>query len=206
MSLSNQNQHLLSLPEGKQHHDLQFEWTFWYLIPNRTNSKNTRWEDFLKELLDFHSFEDFWGIYNAVEPAKNLPKGCRYYVFRKGVRPLWEDVENSKGFDIHVEYPIKRKNGTEFQDSDEIQKKWLDVLLTVLAYPTPLYDCINGVEYNSRRDTIRIGVWTKEIDDSKKEVVMKEISKVLQLKDSDKEKPTASKMNDRLAAENSNRQ
>ena len=41
-------------------HPLQHEWTLWYDSPQKkTNQQN--WADNLKQIISFHTVEDFWG-------------------------------------------------------------------------------------------------------------------------------------------------
>jgi hypothetical protein len=53
--------------------------------------RKENWNDYLHQLSTFHSITDFWSIINAVEPVNRLTKSCRYYIFKEGVSPLWED-------------------------------------------------------------------------------------------------------------------
>ena len=69
-----------------QHHSLQSTWTFSYCFPPRSpDIKIDQWERYLHYFTDFSSFEDFYGIINSIEKPSQLPVGCRYYVFRKGI-------------------------------------------------------------------------------------------------------------------------
>lgn len=47
--------------------------------------------------MSFDSVEEFWGIYNNIPKASELPQKSDYHLFKFGVRPEWEDPQNSKG-------------------------------------------------------------------------------------------------------------
>jgi translation initiation factor 4E len=51
----------------------------------------------LKEVINFDSVEEFWGIYNNIPKASELPQKSDYHLFKKSVRPEWEDVQNENG-------------------------------------------------------------------------------------------------------------
>jgi translation initiation factor 4E len=67
-------------------------------------SKN--YEDMLEHIGSFDSVEKFWGIYSHLKRPANLPS-VNLSVFRKGIKPLWEDEANKKG----GKFGIKVKKG-----------------------------------------------------------------------------------------------
>ena len=137
-------------------HETHEEWTFHYLIPDKTDTTSREWKRFLVTLHDFKNFEDFWGIINGIEPAHRLPEKCRYYVFKKGVKPLWEDERNADGFEIYTNYQIKGE-----EDAVKVEEQWLRLVLSVMAHADTVkhYDRINGVEFGNRGSAIKVGLW-----------------------------------------------
>ena len=148
--------HILELPD-MEHHELLHTWTYWYLIPNRVGAKSTNWDDFLKALHSFHSIEDFWAIFNSIDPPYKLPKGCRYYIFKEGIKPVWEDPKNDGGFDISIEYDVSR-----IQD---VQQKWITIVTGALGNTMPHCQYINGVEFNNKGQKVKIGYWLSKAPD-----------------------------------------
>ena len=155
MSTTKETAHLLP---DIQHHNLAAEWTFHYLIPSREGNKNTLWEQFLKKFHDFRSLEDFFGIMNVVEKPGRLPQGCRYYVFKKGIKPLWEDEKNANGQQIIIDFPINKKGHDK--NSDTIANKWQDFALHMLIQDQKDFsDHANGIEFNNRGKALKIAFW-----------------------------------------------
>lgn len=74
-------------------HPLQSRWVLWYLKADR----NKEWEDCLKGVATFDKVEDFWALYNHIQVASGLVWGSDYYVFKEGIKPMWEDENNVKG-------------------------------------------------------------------------------------------------------------
>lgn len=168
--------HLIS--EDIEFHDLPTDWTFWYLIPNRTQTKARKWDDFLKTLHDFSTIEDFWAIINSIESPSKLPKGCRYYIFKTGIKPLWEDENNLRGYEICCEYPTSDK--TLFQPTE---KKWTDVVLNVICKVgnKQVFDYINGIEFNNRGTVLKVGIWVShEINEANKKDVIQEFARIME--------------------------
>jgi translation initiation factor 4E len=177
-------------------HNLQQAWTFHYLIPNRMGLQNANWADFLKELHDFQTFEDFYAILNTIDPPSSLPKGCRYYVFRKGVQPLWEDEGNLNGKEIFAQYPSDPKQGKTVlkAHAEEAERHWRELTLSVIANPRsdPLLRHqakINGVEYNCRGSVVKVGIWTAPLDAVEFDEIKEDVKNILggqvTLKDND---------------------
>ncbi|EAX94194.1 Eukaryotic initiation factor 4E family protein [Trichomonas vaginalis G3] len=166
------------LVEGVSHHALSKPWTFSYCIPSGQGKSNIAWEKFIHPLTDFSSYEDFFAIYNSIEPPSDLPKACRYYVFQKGIQPMWEDQANQNGTQYTVEIPNPNEKNKEKGVILEAQNKWLDLVLSV--FTTFPVDKINGIEYNNRGTTIRLGVWTRKLEnDKEKDEIAAKIKEVL---------------------------
>lgn len=152
--------HLVNDPSVKHHEIPSGTWTFHYLIPSRDPSVKV-WEQFLKEFHDFSSFEDFFGIMNTVEKPEKLPQGCRYYVFRKGIRPLWEDPKNANGHQIYADYQTRTKNSKGGQNylNSFISRKWLEITCMALGQTNEYVKQINGIEFNNRGKSFKIALW-----------------------------------------------
>ena len=59
-------------------HPLENAWSFWYF----RNDKNCSWEENQINLATVDTIEDFWQVYNYVEPASKLGVGCDYALFK----------------------------------------------------------------------------------------------------------------------------
>ena len=59
-------------------HPLENAWSFWYF----RNDKNRSWEENQINLATVDTIEDFWQLYNYVEPASKLGVGCDYALFK----------------------------------------------------------------------------------------------------------------------------
>jgi translation initiation factor 4E len=60
-------------------------------------TKKTDWASALKRVVDFEFVEDFWGMFNNVVQPTKLAPGSNYHMFKFGIEPKWEDVQNMRG-------------------------------------------------------------------------------------------------------------
>lgn len=182
-----------------QFHNLQENWTFYYLIPARANvGKDANWQDYLKPLHQFHTFEDFWAIIASIEPAAKLQKGCRYYIFKNDIQPLWENEKNLGGKEISLEFKLPafpkndkgRRNKNDAQNPYQAQRavqeqcetKWINLCTKVLCNNTQYFrnvDKINGTEYNFRSGVIKVGIWTSQITDEEFQALEEDLHQAL---------------------------
>jgi len=132
-------------------HELQTTWKFWYF----ENSKERSWEDNLRVVSPFTTVEDFWSIYNHIKGASDLRVGCSYFVFKDGIKPMWEDPGNRAGGRWLVSLD-KRTRGT-------LDNFWLEVLLCLIgeAFDEDGDDvCGAVVDCRSKQD--KIAIWTAD--------------------------------------------
>jgi translation initiation factor 4E len=132
------------------------EWVFWYLIPNRTgvaNSADGDWSSYLHPLHAFQTVEAFTRILHSVEQPAKLLKGCRYYVFRRHCKPVWEDKEAAGGQMVSIEVSKQPDRG------EQMNTLWKSVVLAMMGGHFPDGDSIIGAEYNSKPLSFRIALW-----------------------------------------------
>ncbi|KAF3480606.1 eukaryotic translation initiation factor 4E-1 [Arthroderma uncinatum] len=139
-------------------HPLMNEWTLWFTKP--PSGKGDNWNDLLKEVVTFNSVEEFWGIYNNIAPTSQLGLKSDYHLFKKGVRPEWEDQQNKHGGKWSYSFKF-----TKDRNQVPIDELWLHAQLTVIG-ETLENDGDNevmGVVVNVRKAFYRIGLWTRTV-------------------------------------------
>ncbi|KAL0266456.1 UNVERIFIED_CONTAM: hypothetical protein PYX00_008986 [Menopon gallinae] len=137
-------------------HPLQNSWTFWYFEADKTK----HWEDNQREIFSFDTIEDFWSLYNHIKTASELKPGCDYSLFKKGVRPMWEDEANKKGG--RWLFCIEKK-----QRSPDVDKYWLEVILCMIGEAFDAYsDDVCGAVISIRPRKDKIGLWISDSDQS----------------------------------------
>lgn len=150
-----QDQGDVSIDYSKKH-PLHNCWTLWYYENDRTNS----WEQNLKEIASFNTVEDFWSLYNHIKSASELKQGCDYSLFKKGVKPMWEDEVNIRGGRWLINLDKKQRN-------NDLDRFWLDIILCLIGEAFDNSDEVCGATVNIRGKGDKIGLWTSDATNSK---------------------------------------
>jgi len=136
-------------------HPLENVWAFWYF----SNDKSRSWEQNQHNVSTVDTIEDFWQIYNYVEPASQLGIGCDYALFKKGIMPDWEDYQNKYG----GRWIIERGDSGRMEDMDEY---WLETLFMLIGEHIQPYNyLINGAVIQTKRGKFRLAIWLKDAKD-----------------------------------------
>ena len=107
----------------------------------------------MQEVLSFEFVEDFWALFNHVEPASRLATGCDYSMFKYGVKPMWEDDSNKEGGRWLINF---QKNHRAALD-----ECWLEVLLCLIGEQFgDDGETVNGAVVAVRSKGDKIGLWT----------------------------------------------
>jgi len=132
-------------------HPLQHTWSFWYF----ENKKDCSWEENLQNIASVNTVEDFWQVYNYIDPASKLKSGCDYALFKKGIMPDWEDVQNSWG----GRWLVSNDRGGLFT-REQIDDQWLEVLFILIGEHAGRFaGIVNGAVINIRNKVDKIAVW-----------------------------------------------
>uniref|UniRef100_A0A915DZY1 eIF-4F 25 kDa subunit n=1 Tax=Ditylenchus dipsaci TaxID=166011 RepID=A0A915DZY1_9BILA len=139
-------------PELAYRHPLQNRWALWYLKGDR--AKN--WEECLKRVSVFDSVEDFWALYNHIQPASGLTWGSDYYLFKEGIKPMWEDPQNIEGGRWLM---VIEKN----KRTQKLDTYWLELLMAIVGEQfDELGDHICGAVVNVRKVGDKVALWTRD--------------------------------------------
>jgi len=150
--------------------------TLWFDNASKQD-KAKSWDEQLTEVLSFESVETFWGLYNHIVPPSHIAINSNYYLFKKGIRPAWEDKANAKGGKWSVQLPREKNR-------DKIDQWWLYTMLAAIGetFETPytptsslspipnskFTDEITGVIVSSRKAFYRVNIWTRSADSQDK--------------------------------------
>ncbi|CAD5224504.1 unnamed protein product [Bursaphelenchus okinawaensis] len=148
----------------KSKHPLQHKWAFWFLKGDRSRD----WEDCLKQVVVLETVEDFWGFYLRIIPASDLTFGSDYYLFKEGIKPMWEDPQNVKGGRWLV---IIHKA----QRATKLDELWLEIMMAIIGEQFEGHgDFICGAAVNVRQKGDKIALWTSDasLDDVNRRIGM----------------------------------
>jgi len=160
-------------------HPLMNTWTLWFTKTPSASGPKENWADLLKEVITFDSVEEFWGIFNNISKTSEIPLKSDYALFKRGVRPEWEDSANEKGG--KWSYQFKRNAG--------IDELWLYTMLAAIGETLEKEgdDEVMGVVVNARKGFYRIGLWTKSCSNAEiLRAIGKRFKEVLKLPEPEK--------------------
>lgn len=126
---------------------LRNEWVFWYLgvCPEQAD-----YENHINELADVNSIQTFWNCFNYL--PLSLPPKQSLHMFKKTIRPLWEDPANMYGGELT--FRVTKSKSAEFT-------KEVFLLLIGEGIPTSDDDEICGVSLSSRYKSDLIAIWNR---------------------------------------------
>ncbi|KAG9234407.1 translation initiation factor eIF 4e-like domain-containing protein [Amylocarpus encephaloides] len=78
-------------------HTLRHSWVFWFRPPISKSTGFVEYEKTLHPIAGFDTAEDFFAVYRHLKRPSILPLVSDFHIFKKGIRPVWEDGENRKG-------------------------------------------------------------------------------------------------------------
>jgi len=161
-----------SIPQTimKPKHALSHTWTLWYSAANRKLS----WKQNQIKVFSVSTIEDFWLMYNQVQPPSVLPVGHTYSMFRDDILPDREDLANRDGGKWMVN--CKKEERREYLD-----RRWLDVMFLAME-EEELGNLVMGVEVCVRKKEDRLEVWLGNVDDISRMVeVGRSVKKMLEI-------------------------
>jgi translation initiation factor 4E len=138
-SLSNNN-----TPE----HPLKSTWIVWYRPPT---SKYSDYEKSTIALATISTVESFWTIYTHLKRPSLLPTVSDYHIFKKSIRPVWEDEANKRG----GKWIVRLKKGVA-------DRYWEDLLLAIVGDQfMEASDEVCGAVLSVRSGEDVLSVWTR---------------------------------------------
>ena len=133
---------------------LNHDFTIWFTFFKKSKDKQLEeFEDNLKEIGSFATAEEFWGLYQHMKRPNSLPRGCEFFLFKKGIKPLWEDAANQGGGRFLLSTKKHQSNN----------KLWEDLLMATIAMSGDQLRLVNGVVLNVRTYEVFISIWTTEL-------------------------------------------
>ncbi|CAJ0562407.1 unnamed protein product, partial [Mesorhabditis spiculigera] len=139
------------VPPVPMGHPLTYRWVFYHMMFDRERS----WEECLMPVATFDTVEDFWRIYNHIQKPSSLHPGSDYYIFKEGIRPMWEDPRNINGgrWLLNVEQGSEKECNVDFY--------WLETLMLMLGEQFESYGSyVCGAVVNVRSKGDKVSLWT----------------------------------------------
>jgi translation initiation factor 4E len=148
-------------------HPLKSIWIIWYRPPT---PKYSDYEKSTTALASLSSAESFWSIYSHLKRPSLLPTVSDYHIFKKGIRPVWEDEANKRG----GKWIIRLKKGVA-------DRYWEDLLLAMVGDQfAEAGDEVCGAVLSVRSGEDVMSIWTR-IDGGRNIKIRETIKRLLAL-------------------------
>lgn len=96
--------------------------------------------------------EEFFEVYKHLKRPSNLPLVSDYHIFKKGVRPIWEDGDNKKG----GKWIVRLKKGVA-------DRYWEDLVFAIIGDQfADASDEICGAVLSVRNGEDILSIWARE--------------------------------------------
>ncbi|KAK3299334.1 translation initiation factor eIF 4e-like domain-containing protein [Chaetomium fimeti] len=109
-------------PAGLSTHQLRSSWVFWFRPPISKANGFIEYEKTLHPIATVDSVEHFFKVYQHLKRPSTLPLVSDYHLFKKGIRPIWEDEENKNG----GKWVVRLRKGVA-------DRYWEDLLLAIIG-------------------------------------------------------------------------
>ena len=130
---------------------LRNEWVFWFRPPISKANGYIEYEKTLHPMAAVNSAEDFFAVYSHLKRPSTLPLVSDYHLFRKGIRPIWEDAENRKG----GKWIVRLKKGIA-------DRYWEDLLFAIIGDQfSDASDEVCGAVLSVRNGEDILSVWAR---------------------------------------------
>ncbi|KAK4127778.1 IF4E-domain-containing protein [Parathielavia appendiculata] len=103
-------------------HQLRNSWVFWFRPPISKANGFIEYEKTLHPIATVDSVEHFFKVYQHLKRPSSLPLVSDYHLFKKGIRPIWEDEENKNG----GKWVVRLRKGVA-------DRYWEDLLFAIIG-------------------------------------------------------------------------
>jgi len=146
-------------------HPLEHEWTLWYdkrqSEVRRIRGEKESYEANLQEVGTFGTVEDFWRYFNHLAKPSQIANNSNYHLFKKGVKPLWEDANNAQGGKWIINLRAEAKH--------LLDNIWQNLILSLIGETLEMEDGskLCGCVCSRRKAADKVAVWNRDMNDKK---------------------------------------
>ena len=132
-------------------HTLKDSWTFWYRPPISKAHGYIEYENTLHPISSVRTAEQFWEVYAHLKRPSTLPVVSDYHLFKKDIRPIWEDDVNKKG----GKWIVRMKKGVA-------DRYWEDLMIALIGDQFgEAGEDVSGAVLSVRNGEDILSIWTQ---------------------------------------------
>ncbi|VDB87811.1 unnamed protein product [Peniophora sp. CBMAI 1063] len=174
-------------------HPLQFTWTIYHdckskgaFVPPSAGATQEgfpapaeagEYEAGLTTIGEFDTVESYCRYFNWLKPPSTLERNSNYHLFKRGIKPMWEDEANANG----GKWVLTMKNNPQLLD-----RCWQWLTMALVGEELDDGDEICGAVVSLRSKVDRIQLWLRSKDDVEKiNGIGKRLVKLLDVSEAD---------------------
>jgi len=115
------------------------------------------YESNLQRIGTFGTVEDFWRLFNNVRKPGSLEVNANLHLFKKDIKPMWEDPINEKGGKWTLTLKPTEKSS--------LDQYWESLVLAMVGETLDPGDEVCGAVISRRTKQDRIALWNKNAGD-----------------------------------------
>lgn len=133
-------------------HNLRHTWVFWFRPPISKSNGFVEYEKTLHSMAAFSTAEEFFQVYKHLKRPSSLPLVSDFHLFKKGIRPIWEDDDNKKG----GKWIVRLKKGVA-------DRYWEDLVFAIIGDQfADTSDEVCGAVLSVRNGEDILSIWTRD--------------------------------------------
>lgn len=149
---------MLNFNQSTENLELKGEFSLWCHISNESPKKkkdinSTDYEETLSKIATFKDIPSFWNVIQHMKKTSDLENGIEYQLFKKDIKPIWEDEKNIHGGKFTI-LLTQKYSGI----------MWEEMIISFCNGSIPYFDEINGVCISIRKNYHIAQFWFKKFD------------------------------------------
>lgn len=155
---------------------LECKFTFWSRLGVENNKmklmNEKEYNNELNPISDFSSVEEFWEIFKFLVRPDVAKIGIEVSVFKKGIKPMWEDPANRLGGKLS--FKVKKEESSTI---------WNELVFRFITNDYPHFDLqdVAGVLYAVKRDYIVLQIWVQNFQASFTNILISSITSLFNI-------------------------
>eukprot|EP01138_Halocafeteria_seosinensis_P003599 gb/GECG01003678.1/.p1 GENE.gb/GECG01003678.1/~~gb/GECG01003678.1/.p1 ORF type:complete len:364 (+),score=49.72 gb/GECG01003678.1/:1-1092(+) len=150
---------------------LQHGWTFWYIQKSALGDSKEQWTNEVQPLGSFDTVQGFWRLYGHIYRPNDIQEPVDLFLFKHGIKPMWEDPANAKG----GRWVVRLRKGLA-------SHYWESLILAMIGEQFDVGNEICGAAVNISPTRDSIAVWNRHADNADAITKIKEtLQRVLDL-------------------------
>jgi len=142
-----------AVPDGE--HRLQSAYCLWYSRKSSGKSHQANFDQNLQLIGSFSTCEQFWKLFSHLVRPGDLNSHSDFHLFKKGIKPLWEDEANRYG----GKWIVRLRKGLA-------SRCWENLVMAMLGEQFMVGEEICGAVVSIRYQEDILSVWNKTANDT----------------------------------------